>query len=406
MLRCADSLDLNGCRFADDSRLRDELALEPAIQQFMELRETSRRRDALRTSLLASAVRVDPRVMPHLAAAIGALIDRLPGLGDVECYVFNDPSINAFVGEGATRTLVGLSSGAVNALDGDELRFVIGHELGHALFDHTGIDVESLATEGRLDPKTCMRLRAWQRAAEISADRAGLTLCDSLEVAAGALFKTVSGLSVADMVVRPEEFAGQWQHLAEEVVDRGERDHWAFSHPFPPLRMMAMLSHWRARGADATDQALAASEAEIAGMLAMMDPGASAEALDDPLLGGFFFWGGLYIALADGHLDPAEVERLQTVAPAGTDVAAVVAEPSFGDDACLARFAEGLASRRKKLSAVERHRIVYGLIDVAAADGRVDDAEIERLHRLGAGLGIPAPGCDLILGQYREDMSP
>lgn len=135
----------------------------------------------------------------------------------------------------------------------------------------------------------------------------------------------------------------------------------------------------------------------------MMDPSSGGEAMDDPLLGGFFFWGGLFIALADGHLDAAEIERLQTVAPAHTDVAAIVAAPGFDDDSCVTRFGEGLAARRKKLSAVERHRIIYGLIDVAAADGHVDPSEVERIHCLGNELGIPAPGCDLVLSQYRED---
>lgn len=397
------SVDLEACRFVADSELFAEVAQEPSVRQGMEIREAARRRQALRASLLGNAVRVDRKVVPHLAAACDALVERLPQLGTIESYVFNDPRINAFVSRGRSRILVGLSSGAVNSLNGDELAFVIGHELGHAFFEHTDIDANGLAAQAQLAPKVCMRLRAWQRAAEISADRAGLMCCDSLEAAASALFKSVSGLSGEGIEVRPEEFAGQWRHLAEEVADSGERQQWEFSHPFPPLRMMAMLLYWRARRAEDPRQAMAACEEEIGRMLALMDPGAGETPLQDALLSDYFFWGGLFIARADGSMDAQEIARLQSVAPPGTDVEGVVADPGFRDELCVDRFARNLETRRKKLSAVEQHRIVYGLIDVAAADGSVDESEIARLHRLGAVLGIPAAGCDLIVGQYREE---
>ena len=396
------SLDIDACRFAADSKLFGELTQEPSVKQGMAIREAARRRETLRASLLGTAVSVDPKVVPHLAAAFNALVDRIPQLDAIECYVYNEPKINAFVSQSHSRTLVGLSSGAVNSLTDVELIFVIGHELGHALFEHTGLDVNGLTTHGGLQPKVCMRLRAWQRAAEISADRAGLICCDSLEAAASALFKTVSGLAVDKIDVRPEEFAGQWRPLAEEVADAGDRSQWEFSHPFPPLRMTAMLFYWRAKQAQ-NHQALVASEEQITQMLALMDPSAGEGPLNDALLSSFFFWGGLYIALADGRLDQKEVSRLQTVAPNNTDVEAVVSDSGFRDEVCVERFSKDVKTRRKKLSAVEQHRIVYGLIDVAAADGRVASSEMSRLQELGGILGIPAAGCDLIVGQHKED---
>ena len=68
--------------------------------------------------------------------------------------------------------------------------------------------------------------------------------CGSLEVAATALFKTLSGLRIKNLTINPAEFAEQWEHLENEVIEDGDSDHWQLTHPFPPLRMKAMMIFW------------------------------------------------------------------------------------------------------------------------------------------------------------------
>lgn len=342
-------------------------------------------------------MRIGSDIVPSLAAATSSLVEQALGTDEVECYVYPEPSINALVTNGGgSRTLIALSSGAVNGLDLDELRFLLGHELGHVLFNHLDVDVEGLARSESLAPATCMRLRAWQRAMEISADRVGLVCCGSLEHAARALFKTVSGMTAAGFPVRPEQFGDQWRHLLEELTADGVRDHWDISHPFPPLRMKAMTLFSESASVEQADR-------EVSRMLALMNPDGNAEPMGDPLLAEFLFWGGLYIALADRDVVAAEVERIQTAAPEGIDVRQLVSDPDLTDALCLRRFSEMVSKRRKKLSAIEKHGIVYGLIDVASADGHVDPTEFRRLLELGGEIGVPSAGCELIARQYLEE---
>jgi len=302
------------------------------------------------------------------------------------------------------RTLVAISSAAINGLSDRELDSVIGHELGHAIHGHAELAIGYLVEAGELAPTTRMRMRAWQRAAEISADRAGLLCCGSIDVAATALFKTISGLHLDGLVVSPAELAGQWDYLCQEVVNSGERELWQLSHPFPSLRMKAMISFWSALGAG-RDEALADADRDAERMLAMMDPSSEGELLADPLLAEFFFWGGLFIALAGGDLDPEEVRRLQAVAPAGVDLRHDTGMDTFDSTTCLSNFKKGIQSRRRKLTAVELYRIVFGLIDVAAADGHIDGDEVGRLHILGAAVGIGPTACDLIVEKFKREFS-
>ena len=239
--------------------LRDQRAIE------------SRR--SMRRELLANAVRIDQHTLPGLASMLTDIAARAGLERELEAFVFADPAVQAFVVDGSSHMLIGLSSGAVETLQPEELAFVIGHEIGHAVCGHVNY-VTGCATEGSgLPPRAAMRVMAWSRACEISADRVGLICCGSLQVAANALFRCASGLkSVATISARA--FAAQWDHLLAEVIQRGTRDHWGNSHPYPPLRVMALLAFVDAQGSpDAIPKAEQQRvDQEIARMLAVMDP--------------------------------------------------------------------------------------------------------------------------------------
>jgi tellurite resistance protein len=348
---------------------------------------------------------VEPGVLPHLAVAVEDIQREVPSIGAIECFVYHEPDVNAFVTRGRTKTLVAISSGAVNYLDTQELKFVLGHEIGHALCEHVEVSAAHLVEQGGAMPASMMRLHDWNRAAEISADRAGLLLCGSLDAAARALFKAASGIVNPNVIVSPTHFAAQWHQLLEEVVDDGERDLWQVSHPFPALRMEAMVSFWGAwQGAGPTAAALESVNASVARMLALMNPLAASRTLEDPLLMAFFLWGGLYIAVCDGVLHSSERARLESVAPANLDFRTVAERALADPKTCLDAFAEAKRARRTKLTALELHRIIYGLIDVAAADGEVSPEELKHLNELGAVLGISPQACELIVRKYDQEV--
>ena len=90
---------------------------------------------AVRLVLLGSAIRVDERqfaALHRLLAEVGATLDapELP-----ELYVAAEPAVNAMT-IGMDKPIIVVNSGMVDLLDEEELRFVLGHELGHALSGH------------------------------------------------------------------------------------------------------------------------------------------------------------------------------------------------------------------------------------------------------------------------------
>jgi hypothetical protein len=385
------TLSFQGARFAGDRDLLDQIRRDEAVAPALQRTEILRRYSVTRMRLLSQAVRVNVRLMPNVAASFAHLSQHLNSNKPLEAYVFGEPTINAFVAEGVNHILVGVSSGAVSNLSSEELKFVIGHELGHAANGHLEVAAEMLLEVANLDAKRCQMVRAWQRAAEVSADRAGLVCCGSLEVAATALFKTVSGLNLPGLQVEPAEFAQQWEHLVNEVLDDGRRDQWQLSHPFPPLRMKALMAFAQLGPGSAAD-------AEAHRLLALME-GTSAQKKDagDPFLARFVFWGGAYVALAGGQLSSEARTRLHHVAPEGVGLDHILQASGAGSQVALQRFQEARRNRRSKLSAGELHHIATGLIDIVRKEGSVSNDEVTRLRHLGEELGIAAQAMDLMI---------
>jgi hypothetical protein len=353
-------------------------------------------------------VRVEPSSLRNVSNAFESLIERAGIEESMEAYIYDEPSINAFVTRGREHTFIVLSSAAVNKLTEIELEFLIGHEFGHAIFGHMDFPAEFLIQTGRFDARRRMQMLAWQRAAEISADRCGLICCGSLDAAATAMFKTLSGLGGSDIRVLPSDFAEQWDHLADEVVSGGADEHWEMTHPFPPLRMQAMMVFWSGPGgaSDSGEDDIAAlggdPEKAVARLLAMMDPLAREDAeAADPVLVNFLFWGGLYIALANGRLGDEERREIASLAPARR-LEELLGETTPSTAACLERFEDCLAGWGRKLTALEIHRIMQGLLLVSFADGEIDEDEKHAFTLLGEKLGVAAHACDLLASRYMK----
>lgn len=387
---------LERARFGRERELFEQIRADEVLKRELARSEVLRQRNMTRARLLSEAVRVNVKLLPNVAQSFARITRHVEGGKQLEAYVFDEPGIQAFIAEGRSHMLVGVSSGAIRTLSSEELEFVLGHELGHALYGHLDIAAGFLIEHCNLDLERCQLVRSFQRAAEVSADRAGLVCCGSLDVAANAIFKLLCGLHIPGHKVDPAELAEQWDSLREEVLDDGRRDHWQLSHPFPPLRMRALLLfHQMGPGS--------AADAEVRRLLALMEPSsAQAKDAEDPFLARFLFWGGLYIATADGSMSAEESARLDELAPAGVNVAAALQAGGAAADHSFERFRETRCTRRQKLNAGELHRMAMGLIDMAKRNGGVSQGRVLRLRKLGEELGIAASAVDLLIAKQTK----
>jgi Zn-dependent protease with chaperone function len=216
---------------------------------------------AFRLSHLASAVKVGETQFPHIYALVrdGAYILDLPEVPDV--FVVQDPQVNAMA-VGKDHPFIVITTGLVNLHDPEELRFVIGHELGHILSGHAVYRTMLLwliNLAGRIAwmPIGFIGLRAiiwgleeWFRKSELSCDRAGVLAGQDVDAARRALMKLAGGPNLSEL--NPDAFREQAREydavpdLRDSILKLMQLQ--GNTHPFAVVRY-AELDHWAASGA-------------------------------------------------------------------------------------------------------------------------------------------------------------
>lgn len=214
-----------------------------------------------RLIFLGNAIRVDhrqyPRVHRRYAEAASSLdVAELP-----ELYVQLDRELNA-VCVGLDKPFIVVNTGAIELLDDDELRCLLGHELGHARSGHAVYQtmiliLTNLVTSLAWFPIGMFMLRGivaalseWWRKAELSADRAGLLACQDPAASLRLAMKLAGGgdLSETDTTAFLEQ-AAEYERggdLRESLLKLLLS--WQRSHPLPVARA-AEIKSWVDSGA-------------------------------------------------------------------------------------------------------------------------------------------------------------
>ncbi|HEU5470490.1 MAG TPA: M48 family metallopeptidase [Actinophytocola sp.] len=211
-----------------------------------------------RLMVLGSAIRVDERQFPTLYRLRNECAETLDLDTKPNLFVYRDAQAHAEV-VGIDEPIIMLSSGMVEALDTESLRFVIGHEVGHVLSGHAVYRTMMRVLLGMQQSLSWMAigsiglraillaLHEWYRKAELSCDRAGL-LCGQDPAAALRAHVMMAGGTATGEIDVPS-FLKQAEEY-EAVDDIRDSIHklryitW-MTHPLAVVRA-AQLQKWAA----------------------------------------------------------------------------------------------------------------------------------------------------------------
>lgn len=347
-----------------------------------------------RRDLLRRGVRLSRKLAPTLWRCVDRCRDVLGLEAELELFVEPEPMGNAFVLPPRNgRVSVCFTSGAMDLLDEDELTSVVGHELGHAVFRHHDLrPLLDFPPEEGLAPVEAMRLYAWMRYAELTADRVGLLCCGDLDAAVRAEFKLASGLSQSRYLANAREAMAQLDALAEGKLESAEED-WFATHPYSPMRLHALdlfarsTAYAKLTGKGEGTVGERQLESRVAEIMELMNPSFLSEKL--PSRGEvreLLLLGAAAVALADEKLARSEVDVLEKLAKGADDD--VKAALKLGDAARNARIDELAAKLKVGLPPIRAQKIVEDLTAVALADGTMTPDEQETLAALAERLGV------------------
>ncbi|MFE2427149.1 M48 family metallopeptidase [Streptomyces sp. NPDC059373] len=213
---------------------------------------------SLRLLFLSDSVRVSDAQFTHLNDMLRDAcyildLEKVPAM-----YVTQDPQPNAMC-IGLDEPLIVVTTGLVELLDEEEMRAVVGHEVGHALSGHSvyrtillflttlALRVAWIPLGGLAIMAIITALREWFRKSELSADRAGLLVGQDLRASMRGLMKIAGGNHLHEMNVdaflkQAEEYeaSGDLRDSVLKILNVLPR-----THPFTTVRA-AELKKWEA----------------------------------------------------------------------------------------------------------------------------------------------------------------
>jgi Zn-dependent protease with chaperone function len=373
-----------------DKELSERLLREPVVRQAIERIEKAEPEESARRQLLGTALRLSPEIAPDVNETIVRCAARLDLAATVEPYVYPGPYFNAAsIRPEEGRLLLIFSSSLLENFEPVELSFVVGHELGHFLFEHHRIPVGALlGGSGRIGAGLALQLFAWQRYSEISCDRAGLWCAGALEPATRALFKLASGLHGERVHVRIEAFQSQYRDLAEETAkmsagDRPARPDWFATHPFSPLRLAAAEMFAGSELMVKGGASRTALEAKVQELMKLMEPSYLQEKSDvAEAMRRLLFAGGVAIASVSGTVKEEAIEELGRLLGPGS------LPLELKPDLIRRDLPSRLKSVKETVPPLRRAQVIRDLCVIARADGNVDAAEQKLLRDIATEVEV------------------
>lgn len=385
---------------ASQIRCENDFALYEKLTQHADVKrvnEMIKRREAegptgIRRNLLATSVRLTKSMAPDIAKMAEECIEKLGVEIPLELYVYSSPQFNAacFKPEN-DRLNVMFSSSLLEGFSSQELKFVMGHELGHHVYDHHAVPIGYLLQgKDKPDPKLALELFTWSRYAEISADRAGAYCAQDMNAVAHSLFKLSSGLTTKVVQFSLDDFVAQADDMQvgdEEHRRTGPQSDWFSTHPFSPLRVKALKLFEQSELYSKTEGSMTKDELEVGvqGVLSLMEPSYLEAKTDTAETMRRLLFAGL-IAVADAA-DGISEQELEVFAD-------FFGKYAFNDKLDVEKIKATVEGRAKevkeKASQTQCMQVLRDMCVMAKASGGVLPAERFVLEEVAQGLEIPS----------------
>ena len=377
-------------RSTDDFNLFEKLSSLPEVQRTNQWiqKEAKKNPMSIRRHLLSTSVRLTEKMSPSIHLMAQECIDRLGVQLPLELYVYSSPQFNAacFKPE-QERLYVMFSSSLLENFSAQELKYVMGHELGHHIYQHHDIPIGYLLKgEQKPSPRTTIELFAWSRYAEISADRAGAFCAQDFSAVASALFKLSSGLTGDLIQFDLNDFLQQvdeMQVVDAEPTESAPEGDWFSTHPFSPLRVKALDFFHKSELMSKPEFSKDELEIQVQSLMGIMEPSylegktEAAEAMRRLLFAGL-----IAVASASNGIVDKEIAVFEEF----------FGKYSFKESLNVDKLIDSLQSRaetvKKLASFAQRNQLIRDLVIMAKADNKVTAKEREVVVNIAKEIGL------------------
>lgn len=308
----------------------------------------------------------------------------------VDFYVTGDSSINAFsiAAEDSDHPhIVNVNSELFNLMSEAELKFVVGHELGHLINQDTALrrlisfvyPPESTSIPITLQYK----IHLHDNLAELVADRYGYIACGNLDACVTAFFKMASGLDLEKMQVSIEELLeDNSKHLDYFLKGKGMSH---YDHPVNPIRVQAISLFANAKNQDELDNGMK----ELIQILLKLGN----NPIDEPM-SVFLATAGLIGANIDGRITQEEYEHIIRNLSGSQIFPKVFLDDIMKMD--VQKLFEGAVNAILEINPGLKPNLLEYIIRVVLADKEISEEEVNFIYNIGQGLGLSVKEISII----------
>lgn len=350
-----------------------------------------------------NSLKVQETLLPQFYALCEEVKTKLGFENPIDFYITGNSEVNAcaFYSDDEERPhIVEINSGLFNLMNEEEIKYVVGHEIGHlincdsiisGIFHFIYPDEDALK---RCPGFLLGRYKLYNQLAELSADRYGYMANENFDACVTAIYKMASGLYLEKMDVSIKTLMEENNRRLEYFLKEGGVSEG--THPVNPIRIRALE--------------LFAKEKTQSGLNRGMDE--LVNILQDFLyseldyaLADFVAAASIIMTQIDGKRDKNEEEViLAEMADFCLFPHKVLKQTEKGD--VMKIFNESIA-KVMELAPYKNIDLLTYYINVAFADGIIDEKEIELIYDLGKKVGLPEGAIAIELGKkVQKDFRP
>lgn len=278
----------------------------PVVETILKTAKDGSGDDYWRSRMEGHCMKVDKEILPDFYALCQDVKTRLNFKEQVDFYVTGDSTLNAFSvaaeDEGQPH-IVNINSAMFDLMSEEELRFVIGHELGHIINKDSALKrlIYFVFPPDTTNPPITLqyKIRLHDQLAELVADRYGFLANGNLNACVTAFYKMSSGLDLAKMNVSIDALlSDNRKRLDYFMKGKGLS---RYDHPVNPIRVQAIHLFVTAKD----EKELEDGMDELINILLKVGNGP----LDEDL-SVFMASAGLIVANADDRVTEKEIEHI------------------------------------------------------------------------------------------------
>lgn len=357
--------------------------------------------DYWRSRMEGHCMKADKNLLGNFYNLCHEVQERLNFQEKVDYYVTGDSSINAFsiaAEDSEHPHIVNVNSELFNLMSEDELKFVIGHELGHLINQDTAlrrlINFVYPPQATQIPITLQYKIHLHDNLAELVADRYGYIACGNLEACVTAFFKMASGLDLEKMQVSIEDLLDKNSEHLDYFLKGGGMSH--YDHPVNPIRVQAINLFASARNQIELDNGME----ELIQILLKVGN----NPLDEPM-SVFVATAGIIAANVDGSVSKEEYEQIiRTLS--GSNIFPKSFLESVAKSDVDALFQESVNTILSINPGLKPGMLEY-IIGIILADREIGEKEVNFVYNMGKGLGLSVKEISILFaGMVQRNFNP